>query len=136
MTAVEAAWLAGIIDGEGTVTLTRKHAGENRQLALLVSSTEPELLEAILRYTTVGKVTGKRTTSPAHRPCRTYAVYNRQALDILRQVTPHLRGYKRQRSELILDCYVRLTPRNGVYSESTARLRRQFERRVLSIKPP
>jgi hypothetical protein len=35
-----AAYIAGLIDGEGTVTLTRKHANENRQLAISISSTE------------------------------------------------------------------------------------------------
>jgi len=28
----EAAYIAGIIDGEGTISLTRKHRGEHRQL--------------------------------------------------------------------------------------------------------
>jgi hypothetical protein len=32
LTATDAAYIAGLIDGEGTVTLTRKHKNENRQL--------------------------------------------------------------------------------------------------------
>ena len=31
LSEVEAAYVAGIIDGEGTVTLTRTHRGENRR---------------------------------------------------------------------------------------------------------
>ena len=39
----DAAYLAGLIDGEGTVTLTRKHRNENRQLAGSISNTEKTL---------------------------------------------------------------------------------------------
>jgi hypothetical protein len=34
-----------LIDGEGTIALTRKHAGEERQLVLSISSTEIDLLD-------------------------------------------------------------------------------------------
>jgi hypothetical protein len=31
-----AAYIAGLIDGEGTITLTRLHAGENRRLVVSI----------------------------------------------------------------------------------------------------
>lgn len=34
----DAAYIAGLIDGEGTVTLTRKHRNENRQLCVSISA--------------------------------------------------------------------------------------------------
>lgn len=40
LSKIEAAYVAGLIDGEGTVTLTRKHRNEYRQLAVTVSNTE------------------------------------------------------------------------------------------------
>lgn len=43
----EAAYIAGLVDGEGTITLTRKHAAENRQLGLTISNTEIDLLEFV-----------------------------------------------------------------------------------------
>jgi hypothetical protein len=33
LSKTDAAYIAGLIDGEGTVTLTRKHRNENRQIA-------------------------------------------------------------------------------------------------------
>jgi hypothetical protein len=36
----DAAYIAGLIDGEGTIALTRRHRNENRQLEISVSSTE------------------------------------------------------------------------------------------------
>ena len=129
-----AAYLAGLIDGEGTVTLTRKHKNENRQLAVTISNTERELLEYALETIGAGKITGKRTTQDHHTPSFTYAIYNRQALDLLEQITPFLRTYKCKRATLILSDYVRLTPRNGKYTEVMLNMRQQFESQVLSIK--
>ena len=34
LTPVEAAYIAGLIDGEGTISLSRKHRLENRQLVI------------------------------------------------------------------------------------------------------
>ncbi len=36
----DAAYIAGLIDGEGTITLTREHANENRRLVVSISNTE------------------------------------------------------------------------------------------------
>jgi hypothetical protein len=51
----------------------------------------------------------------------------------LAQITPFLRSYKRQRAELVLRDYLRLTPRNGKYSEVAKRQKREFESTLLAI---
>ncbi len=63
---VDAAYIAGLIDGEGTITLTRKHRDENRQLAVSISNTEKGLLEYVLDRVGAGKITGKRITRTHH----------------------------------------------------------------------
>lgn len=128
-------YIAGLIDGEGTITLTRKHRNENRQLAVTISSTERCLLEFVKGALGVGKITGKRSTRQHHSPAFTFAVYNRQALRILEQIHPYLRTYKAKRSALILRDYLALTPRNGKYTEAQQRERGRFEETVLAIKP-
>jgi len=135
LAAVDAAYIAGLIDGEGTITLTRKHRNENRQLAVSISSTERNLLEYVKETLDAGKITRKRITQPQHTPSFTYAVYNRQALWLLAQVKPYLRGYKAGRTRLILRDYLRLTPRNGKYTEQLQLERTAFETTVLNIKP-
>ncbi|MGQ0429341.1 MAG: LAGLIDADG family homing endonuclease [Gammaproteobacteria bacterium] len=90
---MDAAYLAGRIDGEGSIFLTRLHRGQNRQLALSISSTERPILEWVLAVTRVGKITTKRTARPHHAPGFTYMVGNRQAIALLAQVEPHLRSY-------------------------------------------
>lgn len=131
----DAGYFAGLIDGEGTVTLTRKHSTQNRQLAITVSSTERPILEFLLDASGVGKITSKRTYRAHHRTSYTYAVHNRQALALLEQIQPLLRSYKAVRGRLILENYLRLTPRNGKYSAELARQRARFIEAVMSIKP-
>lgn len=44
MKIYEAAYLAEIIDGEGSIMLTRMHKGENRRPCITISSSDKELL--------------------------------------------------------------------------------------------
>jgi len=131
---IDAAYIAGLIDGEGTVTLTRRHRNENRQLCVTISSTERQMLEFVQQTLNAGKITNKATTSIRHARSYTYTIANRQALQLLHQIQPWLKSYKRLRASLILRDYVRLTPRNGKYSPSVRAERKAFERAVLAIK--
>ncbi|MCW9088029.1 MAG: LAGLIDADG family homing endonuclease [Gammaproteobacteria bacterium] len=117
LSSIDAAYIAGLIDGEGTITLTRKHRNENRQLAVTISNTEKDLLEYVLKTIGAGKITNKRTTRAHHTPSFTYALYNRQALNLLAQIHPYLKTYKVRRARLILSDYLSLTPRNGKYTD-------------------
>ncbi len=132
LTLVDASYIAGLIDGEGTVTLTRKHKNENRQLAVSISNTEMPLLDFVLQTVGTGKITNKRVVSEKHTPSFVYAVYNRQALDLLEQFTPYLRTYKYKRATIILKNYINLTARNGKYSDELIARRREFEQAVLT----
>jgi hypothetical protein len=133
LTIADAAYLAGLVDGEGTISLSRRHANERRQLVISISSTELELVDWPVRATGVGKVTRKRTSSDKHAPSLTYSVSNRQALAVLEQIAPFLRTYKKLRARLALDQYLSLTPRNGRYSERLSVQREAFERAFLGI---
>jgi len=59
----EAAYIAGLIDGEGTVTLTRAHRNENRRLVVCISNNEIAILRFVKSVTGVGKITSKRRAS-------------------------------------------------------------------------
>ncbi|HKU15859.1 MAG TPA: LAGLIDADG family homing endonuclease [Steroidobacteraceae bacterium] len=56
LSAPEAAYLAGLIDGEGTVTLSRKHADDMRQLIVSISNTELPILQFALASVGAGKL--------------------------------------------------------------------------------
>ena len=130
----DAAYIGGLIDGEGTITLSRRHACENRQLVVSISSTEKPILAYVLSKVGAGKITSKRIARTHHSPSFTYSIANRQALDLIGQVAPYLRSYKKKRAFHILRDYVRLTPRNGKYSEQVRLERTEFENTVLGIR--
>src|SRR6266566_4938489 len=129
--SVDAAYIAGLIDGEGTISLTRKYRDGNRQLFVSISSTERYILEHVLRTVGAGKITNKRTYLKHHSPSGAYAIANRQALDLLKQVSPYLRSYKSERARLVLEHYLRLTPRNGRYSHEQLKEREFFVKQFL-----
>lgn len=130
---VDAAYIAGLIDGEGTVTLTKEHANERRRLVVSISSTERSLLDFVHNSTGVGKITNKRTYNAKHTPSYCYKVTNRQALELLRQIQPYLHGYKSKRSSYALEHYISVTPRNGHYSQQKLKAREEFEQNFLKI---
>lgn len=131
----EAAYIAGIFDGEGTVSLNRKHREENRALIVSISNAEEAMLAYVKRVTGVGQITNKRVYKEWHTPTKKYLVANRQALDVLRQIAPYLTTYKKDRARLILKYYLDLTPRNGKYSAYLKKRREMFTQRVLRIHP-
>ena len=131
---VDAAYMAGLIDGEGTVTLSRRHRNDQRQLVVSIANTERGLLEWTLDTVGAGKITGKRISSPLHTPSFTYSIANRQALQLLEQIAPYLRSYKVTRTKLILQHYINLTPRNGRYTEEIHEERDRFLTTVLGIR--
>lgn len=123
------------MDGEGTITLQRKHRNENRRLAITIASTERQMLEFVQQVCGVGTITTKKTYQPHHARSFTYAVYSRQALALLNQIRIYLLSYKKNRAALILKEYLDLTPRNGKYSASLKAQRTEFEEKFLGIKP-
>lgn len=133
--SVTAAYLAGLIDGEGTVTLTRQHRNEGRRLVVCISNNELGILQSAKESIGAGRITTKRHYNERHAASFTYCISSRQALDLLAQITPYMKSYKARRASLALDHYLRLTPRNGKYRPEIRRQRDDFERRLLEIRP-
>ena len=131
----DAAYIAGLIDGEGTITLSRRHRNENRQLVVSISNNEKGLLDYVLDVTGTGSISKKRTYSERHSVNFSYKISNRQALDLLRQIVHLMKSYKKNRAEIILDRYLKLTPRNGKYTEQLKLERENFINEFFKIVP-
>ncbi len=131
----DAAYIAGLVDGEGTLSLSHRHRNENRQFVISISNTEAQLLNYVCRTVGAGRITRKRINKSNHTPSGTYAIDNRQALDLLEQITPYLKTYKAKRARLVLDHYLRLTPRNGKYSPTQKKARATFVTKFLLMNP-
>ncbi|TMU84596.1 hypothetical protein FGG79_16070 [Bacillus sp. BHET2] len=125
----EAAYLAGIIDGEGSITLTRLHEKEHRRPCITVASTDLELLE-YLKMLTNGHITKKKNYHPdRHQNSFTLSIKTKkQVLDTLNYTLPFLRVQKkRKRAAWILKHYDRVTIRNGKYSVDMLKQKLAFE---------
>lgn len=132
----EAAYIAGLIDGEGTITLTRKHVYEYRQLAITITNGDYKLLKYILNIVGAGKITKKRPYNHRHAMSYNFQIYSQQALNLLSQTLPYLRTYKQKRGKLVLKNYNRLTPRNGKYSKEIFAKRKKFVDSFFDIISP
>ena len=86
-----AAYVAGLVDGEGTITLTAQHRGEKRRLVVAISNTDRSLLEFVRQIVGAGRITAKRTYKEYHSPSFAYTVSNRQALDLVTQIASYLK---------------------------------------------
>jgi hypothetical protein len=130
---IDAAYVAGIIDGEGTITLTRTHRGENRRPVVSISSTELPLLAYVRFVVGAGRITSKACARPHHSPSFAYTVTSRQALSLLTQVSRFLHTYKSERAYLLLREYLLVTPRNGRYTPVQRAARKDMEERFFAI---
>ena len=130
-----AAYLAGLVDGEGTITLTAQHRGEKRRLVVAISNTDRSLLEFVLHIVGAGRITAKRTYKEHHTPSFAYTISNRQALDLLSQIARYLKTYRARRAEMAIQRYLALTPRNGKYPAEVLRMRDAFEQEFLAVGP-
>jgi hypothetical protein len=133
LSEADASYIAGLVDGEGTLALSRRHAKDRRQLVLSIANTELCLLEFVLLRAGVGKITRKRTAESRHTPSYVYSVSNRQALSLVAQLHPYLQSHKRKRAALALSRYVSLTPRNGKYTLELEEERAAFEQEFMAV---
>jgi LAGLIDADG-like domain len=125
----EAVYLAGIIDGEGSITLTRNHENEHRRPCISIASTDLELLEYIKKLTT-GHISKKKNYNPSrHLNSYSFTIKNKNnVLNILKEVTPYLRvEKKKKRAAWILEYYDKVTKRNGKYSKECLKRKMEFE---------
>ena len=137
----EAAYVAGLIDGDGTITLTRHNnkrsaKKEYRQLEVKISNIDLKLLKKIKNSVGAGQITLKRPRYKNHSMCYTYRLSSRQGLNLLIQIVPYLKTYKQKRAQLVLKKYIKLTPRNGKYSSKLLTQKEKFIKDFFSIPAP
>ena len=136
MTETEKAYIAGIIDGEGSIMLQKFHTKEHPSPCVSIASTTLKLLKWI--KTTFGKgiIARKKNYNPEiHRDCYSYELKYNDAINLIKDIYPYLIiKTKRKRAELILKKYKSVTPRNGIYSEEMLKSKMDFYNQFISIK--
>ncbi|WP_261134255.1 LAGLIDADG family homing endonuclease [Bacillus sp. Marseille-Q3570] len=126
----EAVYLAGIIDGEGSITLTRMHEKEHRRPCVTIPSTDKELLDYIKTLIN-GSITKKKNYNPGiHKDSFTLNIKKKKdVFYVLQNITPYLRIKKKKlRAIWILENYDDVTPRNGKYNKELLIKKIKFEK--------
>jgi len=112
----EAAYAAGILDGEGSIQFTRNRKQRLPSPIVSISSTDYELVKWF-RTRLGGSIVRKRTYQPHHSPSFDWKLTDRRALEFLKIVRPHLVIQRKiLRCDLLLSEYLACTPRNGRYT--------------------
>lgn len=135
LSVANSSYITGLIDADGSITLVKRHRNENRQLIVSISNNEIQILDYVRLVTGAGHISKKRKYAEHHKINHTFKLTNRQALDLLSQITPFLRSHKKNRAELVLENYVDLTPRNGKYTRELLARREIFIKNFHEIKP-
>lgn len=101
MTELELAWLAGFLDGEGSVNIGRmhQHGKVHYEAAVVVCNTHLETIERIQVWLG-GKLT-TRNEPERRKPCYYLGWYGARALEVAAMVVPFLVTKKRQ-ADLLL----------------------------------
>lgn len=128
MLETEKAYIARIIDGEGSIMLIKFHKNQYPAPCVSISSTDMELLEWIKNTSKMGKIIKKKNyNKEKHLDSYTYKVIYDDALKLLEEITPYLViQKKRSRANFILENYKKVTPRNGKYNEEMGKKKEQF----------
>lgn len=136
LTSEEKAYIAGIIDGEGSIMLLKFHRNQFPSPCISVSSTTIELLNWIKSVTKVGTIKNKKNyNSEKHRNSFTYTIKYNDAINLLVQIEPYLViKTKKERAKLIIENYKSVTPRNGKYSKEMLKAKRDFYKKFMDIK--
>lgn len=113
MKETDKAYLAGIIDGEGTISINRE--GNAYMPVLSVSSNNVDVLHFIKSLVNGGSLCKKRKYKECHNQSYVYKLVYDKALKLVEEVMPYL-IIKKEHAKLLMS-YKQSTVRNGRYSE-------------------
>lgn len=114
MEEAEKAYLAGIVDGEGTVTLMKHHKNETPTPSVSVANCNMKLLKWI-KARVGGVIVSKKKYKTYHTDSFAWSVRQDRAIRLLGEI----RGYlivKRPQAQLIVNRYKAVTHRTGRYT--------------------
>lgn len=128
MKACSIEYLAGLFDGEGTVTLSRRNASDlYRTPTLSLSSTTKELVD-VCKDAFGGWIISKKQYAAHHKPAWHWYCNGDAAISASSQLLPYIREpAKRHRMTLLCTQYKSVTVRNGKYTVAQTIAKQTFE---------
>ncbi|WP_346935510.1 hypothetical protein [Clostridium sp.] len=136
MTEIEKAYIAGIIDGEGSIMLQRFHTNQYPAPCVSIASTTIELLTWLKDTIGYGVIIKKKNYNPEkHKLSYSFVIKQNNAIKLLEDIYPYLIiESKRKRAEMIITQYKSLTPRNGRYTDELLAKKEMFYEEFINAK--
>lgn len=127
---VDKGYIAGIIDGEGSICLSKDSASNQfRYPNIQVSSTTYEMLE-YLKNKIGGSISKKKESKEKYKEAWKWQIKTNLTIELLNEIKEYLLvPEKKYRANLICDEYKKVTPRNGKYTEEKLQAKLDFEKR-------
>ena len=122
----ESAYIAGIIDGEGNVSIFWTNSW---CISVRVSNTDRRLMDWLVKTVGYGYIQTKRPGAGNHKPCLAWDVKNGQAIDLLAQVRPWLVLKHRQSEIAEAFWHLRAAEKTAVHA-ATGRLKWKMPRQL------
>lgn len=128
-------YIAGLFDGEGTVTLCHKNKNDKfRTPSVSIASTTLELLEFVKQNFNGCIIHKKHKKKEYYKEAYCWSVTNNRALYFLKCILPFLKEPKKvRRCNLLLEKYKLVTPRNGKYNNEKLIQKLQFEKEFFEL---
>ena len=131
MEDTEKAYLAGIIDGEGTVTLSRRKPNQTPSPNVSVSNSNLPMLRWI-KNNVGGCISTKKRYQSHHRQTYVWALSYDKALSLLRKIEKYL-IIKKPQAKLILEEYKASTIRTGKYTKELLKKKMKLVARIREL---
>lgn len=131
---MDLAYVAGLIDGEGSIQLDHR-GGPSAHRAPVVSLTNTSRpIIDFLKERFGGTVCEQKRYAEHHRQAWIWRVCHDRALSFLAEVAPHLRHEQKvARAGLLLREYKSVTKRNGRYTDQELGAKRLLEEHFLAL---
>ena len=122
-------YMAGLFDGEGTVTLSRGKKNEFRRPIISISSTTFELMQ-FARDTFGGCISKHRVSDEHYKESWNWRVKGNTAIELAQMLLPYIKEPEKvRRCNMLTHEYKSVTPRNGKYTKEKRQAKIDFEKR-------
>lgn len=129
----EKAYLAGLIDGEGSISLVVHGKGQLPQPQLNISNTNLKVLKWVKKKVCCGSIMKKNPRKPNHSVSFTWQISRAgRVMQVLSEIDNFL-IIKKPHAKLILNEYKKVTPRNGRYSKEIMRKKMQLVAKIRKL---
>jgi hypothetical protein len=138
LTKVDKAYIAGIVDGEGSIGLWRHHKNETHSPNVTIANNNLDLLKWI-QLRVGGVIVSKKKRQIHHANSYAWSLRMDKAISFLNEIKVYL-IVKKQQADLITTEYKKVTHRSGKYTsemlakkeELVAKIRKLNKRQVKS----